>query len=209
MKRAVIIVAVLLSFILAHPASAMYSRLTTAQSLNQGEMESGISVGRGDDGDYNYSYSYLYPYLRYGLGYLLEIEGKLGVLSIDKDSGDDDIGILGGIELKYQIIKETQKIPVDVAISGGYTGHVIESQSLHELDFAGLISKTFDIDKFKLTPFGGPEITYTNGSYISEGKADIFLILGADLRFTESLALGAEIKFGSDWATGLGLKIKF
>ncbi|MBI5180189.1 MAG: hypothetical protein HZA05_02150 [Nitrospirae bacterium] len=208
-KWTLILVSTLILIASAHPASAMYNRFTTAQSLNQGQMESGISAGYGDDGDYNYKYAYLYPYLKYGLGYLLEIEGKAGVISVDKESGGDDIGVLLGFEIKYQIIKETKSIPIDIAIVGGYTGHIIDLQSLHEFDFAALVSKTFDVNKFKITPYGGPEITYTNGSYAPEGKADIFGILGASFAFTENLSAGAELKLGTDWATGVNLKIRF
>lgn len=210
MKRLIFFLLCFLIFVVsAHPASAMYNRFTTAQSLNQGQMESGFSAGYGDDGDNDYKYAYLYPYLRYGLGYLLEVEGKAGVLSVDKDSGGDDIGFLLGFELKYQIIKETKSIPIDIAILGGYTAHLIDEQSLHEFDFAALVSKTFDVNKFKITPYGGPEISYTNGSYAAEGKADIFGILGAGFAFTESLSVGAELKLGTDWATGVNLKIRF
>ncbi len=209
MKRFIFLLCFLIFVVSSHPAFAMYNRFTTAQSLNQGQMESGISAGYGDDGDYDYKYAYLYPYLRYGLGYLLEIEGKAGVISVDKDRGGDDIGVLIGFELKYQIIKETKSIPIDIAIAGGYTAHLIDLQSLHEFDFAALVSKTFDVNKFKITPYGGPEITYTNGSYAPEGKADIFGILGASFAFTESLSAGAELKLGTDWATGVNLKIRF
>ncbi len=209
MKKLIFLLCFSIFVVSAHPAFAMYNRFTTAQSLNQGQMESGISAGYGDDGDYDYTYAYLHPYLRYGLGYLLEIEGKAGVLSVDKESGGDDIGFLLGFELKYQIIKETQSIPIDIAILGGYTAHLIDEQSLHEFDFAALVSKTFDVNKFKITPYGGPEMTYTNGSYVAEGKADIFGIVGANFAFTDSLAVAAEIKLGTDWATGVNLKIRF
>jgi len=43
------------------PVAAMYNRFTTAQSLNQGAIESGISAGYGNDGDHDYSYGYLNP----------------------------------------------------------------------------------------------------------------------------------------------------
>lgn len=209
MKRLIFLLCFLIFVVSAHPALAMYNRFTTAQSLNQGQMESGISAGYGDDGDYDYKYFYLYPYFRYGLGYLIEIEGKVGVITVDKRVGSDDIGILGGVELKYQIIKETKNIPIDIAVAGGYTGHIINLQSLNDFNFAALVSKTFDVNKFKITPYGGPEITYTSGSYVSEGKADIFGILGASFAFTDSLALAAELKLGTDWATGVNLKIRF
>ncbi len=210
-----VIFSLLLVLMAAHPASAMYNRFATAQSLNQGEMESGISAGYGNDGDYDYRYAYLYPYFKYGFGLLLEIEGRVGVITVDKDAGwrgtdtGDDIGFLAGVELKYQIIKETKSIPIDIAITGGYTAHLIDSQSLHEFDFAALVSKTFNVNKFKITPYGGPEITYTNGSYVFEGKADIFGIVGADFRFTDSLSVAGELKLGTDWAGGVNLKIRF
>lgn len=216
MRRiAAVISGLLLVLMASHPASAMYNRFATAQSLNQGQMESGISVGYGSDSDYDYNYSYLYPYFKYGVGYLLEIEGKAGVFTVSKESGwrggntGDDIGFLAGVGAKYQIIKETTSIPIDIAVTGGYTAHLVDSQSLHVFDFAALVSKTFDLNKFKLTPYGGPEITYTNGSYVYEGKADIFGILGADFRFTDSLSVAGELKLGTDWAGGVNLKVRF
>ena len=142
------------------------NEFTTAESLDPGMTQTSINFTLGDH------YKSIYPEIRYGLGALLEVGVKFGVtsasfnpsplekfLNSDLPQGDK-LGALIGIDLKYQLIKEADGIPLDLAVDLGFDNTIINSSNASEITFSTILSKSFPLTErgYKFTPYGGLEM---------------------------------------------------
>lgn len=188
----------------AAPEAFTQNEFTTAESLETGMSQTGIhfTIGHG--------YQSYYPTIRYGLYSLLEIGAKFGVATTDTGT-EDKIGALVGIDLKYQLIKETEGVPVDMAIDVGFDSVFISGGSAHELTFSTIVSKSLPLTEkgYKITPYGGVELASENGSYHDKHDTNVFVFGGVEWRLTQKFMLLAEIKTGEFTLGGAAMKFEY
>jgi hypothetical protein len=176
----------------------------TAESLDPGMTQLGFAFTIGD------GYKSFYPAVRYGLGAFFEIGGRFGLTSADTGS-EDKIAELLGVDAKYQMIKQTDDIPVDVAIDLGYDTHFIGGKNLSELTFTGLFSRSFPLTDrgYKITPYGGMQLASKFGSYVEKQETDFYVIAGAEWKLTQKAMVYVEIKTGDNTLGGVGVRFEY
>jgi len=198
------------------------NEFTTAESLDPGMTQTGINFTLGDD---NKSY---YVGMRYGLGALMEVGVKFGAVStsfkksaIDKlvynklhqeYFDGDKLGALVGIDLKYQLIKETDGIPIDLAIDLGLDNTIINSSNASEVSFSTILSKSFPLTErgYKFSPYGGFEMASLYGSLPGlKDETALYIFGGFEWKLSQKFMIMMELKTGDHTQGGLGLRFEY
>ncbi len=179
------------------------NEFTTAESLDPGMTQTGIQFTIGDH------YKSYYPEIRYGLGAMTEVGVKFGVTSARVD-GDTKLGALVGVDLKYQLIKETEGIPLDMAVDIGFDNTLISRGNASEVNFSTIFSKSFALTDrgYKFTPYGGLEMSALYGSAIPQNDTSLYLFGGLEWKLSQKFMVLLEFKGGPDDQLG-GIAIRF
>ncbi len=174
---------------------------TTAESLDPGMTQTGIHFTLGD---HHKSY---YPSVRYGLGAMVEVGVKFGAVSADLEP-TDKAGALIGFDLKYQLVKESDGVPVDLSVALGMDNTIISSKNATEVTFATIVSRSFPLTDrgYKLVPYGGLAMSALDGSLV-EKASYVNAFAGLEWKLSQKFMILFEIKAG-DRATG-GAAIRF
>lgn len=175
----------------------------TADSLDPGMTQTGIHLTLGED------YKSYYPVIRYGLGAFAEVGVKFGATSVDL--GDEDrIGALLGVDFKYQLVKQAEGIPVDMAVNLGYDNTLVKSSNASEVTFSTILSRNYPLIErgYRLTPYGGIEMSSLHGSleHLSDDTS-FYLFGGFEWRLSQKFMIYTELKTG-DYTQG-GIAIRF
>ncbi len=201
-----LIVAVMLSSAGQAAASTnfMQNEFTTADVLDPGMTNVGIHFTLGD---HNKDY---YPEVRYGLGALMEVGVKFGVTSTSIDSADK-LGALVGVDLKYQLVKETEGIPLDMSVDLGFDTTVVNNKNASVTSFSTIISKGFPLTDrgYKFVPYGGLEMASLGGSLVNENKTSMYVIGGIEWKLTQKFMLLLELKTGASTLGGAGIRFEY
>ena len=176
----------------------------TGESLDPGMTQTGIFFTLGDH------YKNYYPEVRYGLGALMEIGVKFGIVSADINS-ENKIGALVGVDLKYQLIKETEGIPLDMAVDVGFDNVIISSKNSSELSFATVFSKGFPLTDrgYKFTPYGGLEMAALYGSAVPENDTSVYFFGGLEWKISQKFMIMLEYKGGKSDVGGIGIRFEY
>ena len=173
------------------------NEFTTAESLDPGMTQTGVHFTLGED------YKSYYPAIRYGLGALAEVGFKIGATSADfrddvKFGTGDKVGALIGVDLKYQLVKETEGIPVDMAVDVGFDNTIMNSKNASEVTFSTLVSKNIPLTErgYKLTPYGGLEMSAIYGSGVPRNDTAFYVIAGLQWKLSEKFMFLLEYKGG-------------
>ncbi len=181
------------------------NEFTTAESLDPGMTQTGINFTLGDH------YRSFYPEIRYGLGALMEVGVKFGVTTARLGQGDK-LGALLGFDIKYQLVKETEGIPLDLAVDLGFDNTIINSSNASEVSFSTILSKGFPLTErgYKLSPYGGLEMTSLYGS-LPGLKDDISLYVfgGLEWKLSQKFMLTMELKTGDHTQGGIGIRFEY
>jgi len=177
---------------------------TTAESLDPGLTQMGVFFTLGDD------YKSFYPGIRYGLASLIEVGARFGATSATIDS-EDKLGGLLGADLKYQVIRQTEDIPVDMALDLGLDNTFINERNATELTFSAIFSRGFTLTEqgYKLVPYGGVEMTALYGSLIPDNKTSVYAFGGVEWKISRKVGLLMEIKTGPITLGGIGIKFEY
>ncbi len=176
----------------------------TAESLDPGMTQTGIQFSLGDH------FRSYYPSVRYGLGALLEVGAKFGVTSARFDSGDN-LGALVGVDLKYQLIKETEGIPLDLSVDLGFDNTIIKSKNASELTFATVVSKGIPLTDrgYKIVPYGGLAMSALYGSLPDKQDTYVNLFAGLEWKISQKFMVLLEIKAGDSTVGGAGIRFEY
>ena len=180
------------------------AEFTTAESLDPGMTQSGVQFTLGDH------YKNFYPEVRYGLGAMLEVGVKFGFTEALVNS-NDSVGALLGADLKYQIIKETEGVPIDLAVDLGMDNSFIDEKNATVTSFSTIVSKGFPLTDrgYKFTPYGGIEMAILRGSLPAEKDNSINVFGGLEWKLTQKFMLMLEVKSGSKAMGGIGLRFEY
>ncbi len=180
------------------------NEFTTAESLDPGMTQMGAFFTLGD------KYKSFYPAIRYGLGSLVEIGAKFGATSAEFDS-EDKLGGLIGVDLKYQVIKQTDDIFVDMALDLGWDNTFVNSGNASEITFSTIFSRGFPLTDagYKLSPYGGLELSALYGSLTPENKSSVYAFVGVEWKISQKTAFVMEIKTGNVTLGGIGIKFEY
>jgi len=179
----------------------------TAESLDQGKTQTGVHFSLGDD------YKSYYPAIRYGLGGLFEVGVKFGVVTNIKP--DDKNAALLGADLKYQLIKQTEGVPVDMAVDLGYDSTILTKndgkKTANELKFSTVFSRGFPLTDrgYKFTPYGGLQVSLLSGSYLSSNDTNYYVFGGLEWKISQQFMALLELKAGATTIGGVGLRFEF
>ncbi len=183
--------------------SITQNEFTTAQSLDQGMTQVGVffSLDR--------QYNSFYPAVRHGLGALFEVGAKFGAVTNVRP--DDKVGALVGADLKYQLIKETSGIPLDLAADLGFDTIIISRKNVSEIKFSTIFSKSFLLTErgYKFTPYGGLQVSSLFGSFLSDDQTNINVFAGLEWKITQKFMAMLEVKTGRTTVGGMGIRFEF
>lgn len=180
------------------------NEFTVADNLDPGMTQTGIFYSVGDH------YKSYYPEIRYGVRSFLEAGVKFGVTSLDTGF-ENKVAALVGIDLKYQMVKETEGIPVDMAVDLGFDNTLLNSRNVSEVTFSTIVSRGFPLTErgYKVTPYGGLEMSSLYGSYLSTNDTSVYLIGGIQWKFTQKFMLMMEVKGGDYVVGGFGIRFEY
>jgi hypothetical protein len=181
------------------------NEFTTAESLDPGMTQTGINFTLGDH------YKTFYPEIRYGLGALMEVGVKFGVTSA-RLVNEDKLGALLGIDLKYQLIKEAEGIPLDLAVDLGFDNTIINSSNASEVTFSTILSKSFPLTErgYKFSPYGGLEMSSLYGSMTGLNKnTSLYVFGGFEWKLSQKFMIMMELKTGNHTQGGLGVRFEY
>jgi len=180
------------------------NEFTTAESLDAGMTQSGVHFTLGDHVK-NY-----YAEIRYGLGAMLEVGLKFGAANATIESADK-LGALVGVDLKYQLIKESEGIPIDMAVDLGYDAIVINSKNAGDLSFSTIFSKSIPLTErgYKFIPYGGFEMSSLYGSLPTEKKTSLYVLGGLEWKLSQKFMVLLELKTGSSTLGGAGIRFEY
>jgi hypothetical protein len=176
----------------------------TAESLDAGLTQAGIQFSLGE------GYQSFYPAFRFGLGALFELGVRAGISTVNSWTEDKIAGLVG-VDLKYQLIKRTEGVPVDMAVDLGFDTHIISSKNASDLSFSAIFSHDFPLTErgYKITPYGGLEVSASYGSYFPKNETDYYVFAGAEWKFTQKSMLYVELKGGEHWVGGAGIRFEY
>lgn len=180
------------------------AEFTTAESLDSGMTQAGIQFTLGDH------YKNYYPEVRYGLGAMMEVGVKFGLTSASIDSGES-VGALVGADFKYQIIKETEGVPIDLAVDLGLDNTIIHSKNATVTSFSTIVSKGFSLaDRgYKFTPYGGLEMAVLRGSLPDDNNTSLNVFGGLEWKLSQKFMILLELKSGSKLMGGAGIRFEY
>ena len=176
----------------------------TADSIDAGMTQAGVFFTLGE------SYRSYYPSFRFGLGALAEVGVKAGASTIDTGP-EDKAAVLLGADVKYQLIKQTEGIPVDMAIDLGFDTHIIGDKNVSEVSFSTIFSRSFPLTErgYKVTPYGGLELSALYGSYLSDNETDFYVFVGVEWKLSQKAMFYAELKTGDNSLGGIGIRFEY
>jgi hypothetical protein len=177
---------------------------TTAESLDAGMTQAGVNFTFGDH------YKNFYPDIRYGLGAMMEVGVKFGFTSASVDSSDR-VGALIGADFKYQIIKETEGVPIDLAVDLGFDTVIINSKNASVTSFSTIISKGFPLTDrgYKFIPYGGLELAMLRGSLPENGNTSMNVFGGIEWKLSKKFMVLLEVKTGPSTMGGAGIRFEY
>lgn len=208
MRKIIALIAFTVLTLSANHASAFphftQNEFTTAESLDPGMTQSGIQFTVGD------RYKSYYPEFRYGLGALAEVGVKFGVTSGEIGS-ENKLGALVGADFKYQLVKESEGVPVDMAVDLGFDYTYINSRNASELTFSTIFSKSIPLTEsgYKFIPYGGLEMSSLYGSAIPENDTSVYVFAGLEWKLSQKFMFLFELKGGSNSLGGIGVRFEY
>jgi len=176
----------------------------TAESIDAGMTQAGVHFTLGEN------YRSYYPAFRFGLGALAEIGVKVGASTIDIGS-EDKAAILLGADVKYQLVKQTEEVPVDMAIDLGFDTHILSGKNVSEVSFSTIFSRSFPLTErgYKVTPYGGIELSVLNGSYLADRETDYYVFAGVEWKLSQKAMFYGEFKAGDNTLGGIGIRFEY
>jgi hypothetical protein len=181
------------------------NEFTTAESLDPGMTQTGIDFSLGDH------FTSYYPEVRYGVGALLELGARFGAVQAMLDNGQN-LGFLVGADLKYQLIKQAEGVPVDLAVDLGLNNLIISGKNASELTFATIASRSFPLTDrgYKIVPYGGLAMSAQFGSLSnSNDNSYLNVIAGLEWKLTQKFMILLELKAGDQITGGAGIKFEY
>ena len=180
------------------------AEFTTAESLDSGMTQAGIQFTLGDH------YRNYYPEVRYGLGAMMEVGVKFGLTSASIDSGES-VGALVGADFKYQVIKETEGVPIDLAVDLGLDNTFIHNKNATVTSFSTIVSKGFPLTDrgYKFIPYGGLEMAVLRGSLPDDNNTSLNVFGGLEWKLSQQFMVLLELKSGSKLMGGAGIRFEY
>jgi hypothetical protein len=177
---------------------------TTADSLDAGMTQAGVHFTLADH------YKSYYPEIRYGLGAMLEVGVKFGAALTSVDSSNS-LGALVGADLKYQLIKETDEVPLDMAVDLGLDNTILHSKNATELSFSTIFSKGFPLTDrgYKFVPYGGLEMAALRGSLPEDSITSVYVFGGIEWKLSQKFMVLLEVKGGPSTVGGAGIRFEY
>jgi hypothetical protein len=176
----------------------------TGESLDTGMTQAGVNFSLGDH------YKSYYANIRYGLGALCEVGVKVGATSATIDA-TDKVGALIGIDLKYQLVKETEGIPVDLSLDLGLDNTIISNENATELKFSTVVSKSYALTErgYKFVPYGGLAMANLRGSLLSDSQVLVYAFGGIEWKLSQKFMFLLEVKSGPSTLGGFGIRFEY
>jgi len=176
----------------------------TAESLDPGMTQTGIDFTLSEH------YTSYYPEIRYGMGAMLELGVRFGATEARLDNGQD-LGVLVGGDLKYQLIKVDEGIPVDLSVDLALDNTIISSKNASELTFATIASRSIALTDrgYKIVPYGGLAMSAQYGSLPGKNESYVNVFVGLEWKLTQKFMVLLELKGGDQTTGGVGIKFEY
>lgn len=180
------------------------NEFTTAESMDAGMTQAGVHFTLGE------SYRSYYPTFRFGLGAFAEVGVKFGATTVDTGPGDK-LAALIGADIKYQLVKQTEGIPVDMAIDLGFDTHIFSGRNVSEVTFSTIFSRGFPLTDrgYKVSPYGGLELSALYGSYLADQETNYYVFAGVEWKLSQKSMVYLELKTGDHTLGGVGIRFEY
>jgi len=186
----------------ASGATAQYA----AQLSGAGTVLKGSSIGGGYVGIYDGAFGILGQY-RYGVGGYTDIGVKLGIIDLDSDSREGDLGFFLALDSKYQVMEVRIMDPIDLSIGGAFEFAAFDH-------FNSLILGGFALGSYPvvlkngrvLSPYGRliMGLNRTDPSWgRSDTEFDLGLNMGVTMELSSSTHALAELQIDDETAAFL------
>jgi hypothetical protein len=141
---------------------------------------------------------------------MLEVGVKFGAAVVTMDSSDS-LGALIGGDIKYQVIKETDGVPLDMSLDIGLDNTILHNKNASELTFSTIFSKGFPLTDrgYKFVPYGGLEMSAVRGSLPDDSNTSLYLFGGLEWKLTQKFMLLLEVKAGPSVVGGAGIRFEY
>ena len=176
----------------------------TAESIDAGMIQTGVQFSAGE------GYQSFYPAFRFGVGAFVEMGLRMGATSADIGSEDTIATMIGG-DIKYQMVKQAEGIPVDLAIDLAFDNHFISGNNISQLSFAALFSRSYPLVErgYKVTPYCGLELSSLYGSYLNKQETSFNLFAGFEWKVTQKSMFLVELKEGESLVGGAAIRFEY
>lgn len=186
---------------MASGATAQYA----AQLSAAGTVLKGSATGGGFVGIYDGAFGILGQY-RYGIGGYTDIGGKLGIIDLDSDSKEGDLGLFIAIDPKYQIMEVRIMDPIDLSLGGAFELALFDH--FNSLIFGGFAVGSYPVTLRSgrvLSPYGRLIIGFnrTDNRGHSDTEFDLGLNMGVIMELSSSTRALAEIQIDDNTAAFL------
>ncbi|MBK6689246.1 MAG: hypothetical protein IPG45_32565 [Deltaproteobacteria bacterium] len=150
----------------------------------------------------------LFGRARYSLTERLSMTGRLGVMVGDLD----EFGF--GADLKFQILKDSPSVPVDLSIFGALDFGVGDL-TLITMMGGVLVGKTFPAGDLKIGPYGGLGVGFGHASRGGGSNTDpgVGFIMGCNFGINRTLSAFTELDIGLEaywllsWHVGISISL--
>ncbi len=180
------------------------NEFTTAESLDTGMTQVGVQFTLADH------YKSYYPEIRYGLGALFEVGFKFGATATTIE-GSDELGALVGADLKYQLVKEAEGVPVDMAVDLGVDNTILNSKNATDVTFSTIFSKNYPLTDrgYQFVPYGGLELAALYGSLPARQDTAFNVFGGIEWKLSPRFMVLLELKAADSLVGGAGIRFEY
>ncbi len=186
---------------MASGATAQYAaQLSTAGTVLKGSAAGGGFVGIYD-GAFGVSGQY-----RYGIGGYSDIGGKLGIIDLDSNSEEGDLGLFIAIDSKYQVMEVRIMDPIDLSLGGALELALFD----HANNFiiGGFVVGSYPVTLKNgrvLSPYGRLIMGFNRADsrWASDTEFDLGLNMGVTMELSSSTNALAEFQIDDNTAAFL------
>jgi hypothetical protein len=98
-----------------------------------------------------------------------------------------------------------------MAVDLAFDTHIVSGNNVSELTFSTIFSRAFPLTErgYKLSPYGGLELSILSGSYLPDRETDFYVFAGMEWKFTQKSMMYLELKTGEHTLGGIGVRFEY
>ena len=121
------------------------------------------------------------------------------------------VGALIGVDIKYQLVKETEGVPVDLSLDLGVDNTIISNRNATEVKFSTIISKSFPLTDrgYKFVPYARPGNVASARFAGPRQRYVLWAFGGLEWKLSQKFMVLLEVKTGPSTMGGAGIRFEY